>query len=100
MFEYFTEKAIKVVMLAQEEARRSGHNLVGTEHILLGLIGEGTSIAATILSNYGVKLEATRTIIREMVKPGSGFSPMNIPFTPKVKGIFGYSFQEAQQLGL
>ncbi|ELR99626.1 ATP-dependent Clp protease ATP-binding subunit [Gloeocapsa sp. PCC 73106] len=99
MFEYFTEKAIRSVMLAQEEARRSGHNLVGSEHLLLGLIGENTSIAGVVLREYGIKLEKTREIINGLVSKGSGFSPSNIPFTPKVKSIFEQSFQEAQKLG-
>jgi len=99
MFEHFTEKAIKTVMFAQEEARRTGHNLVGSEHLLLGIIGEGTSFAATILINRGITLEDSRRIIANITGSGPGYSPPNIPFTPKVKGIFQQSFQEARQLG-
>lgn len=99
MFEYFTEKAIKAIILAQEEARRSGHNLVGTEHLLLGLIGEETSVAAVSLQARDVRVENTRDIIKNLVGKGSGFSPANIPFTPKVKIIFEKSFPEAQKLG-
>lgn len=99
MFEYFNEKAIKAVMFAQEEARRTGHNVVGTEQLLLGIIGDGTSYAATLLRDKGVELHATRRIIENMTGRGPGYSPANIPFTPKVKRIFEQAFQEARQLG-
>jgi ATP-dependent Clp protease ATP-binding subunit ClpC len=98
MFEYFNEKAIKNVVLAQEEARNTGHNLVGTEHILLGVIGEGTSTAAELLANLGVDLERTRELAIEVVGKGSGFIPANIPFTPKAKRILEQAFNEARQL--
>lgn len=98
MFEYFNEKAIKNVVLAQEEARNTGHNLVGTEHILLGVIGEGTSTAAEILSNKNINVERTRQLALETVGKGSGFIPANIPFTPKAKGILEKAFREARQL--
>lgn len=99
MFEYFNEKAIKAVMFAQEEARRTGHNVVGTEQLLLGIIGDGTSYAATLLKDLGVELHATRRLIENMTGKGPGYSPANIPFTPKVKRIFEQAFQEARQLG-
>ncbi|MEM8672728.1 MAG: ATP-dependent Clp protease ATP-binding subunit [Cyanobacteria bacterium P01_G01_bin.67] len=98
MFEYFNEKAIKNVVLAQEEARNTGHNLVGTEHILLGVIGEGTSTAAELLTNFGVSLERTRELAIEVIGKGSGFIPANIPFTPKAKRILEQAFNEARQL--
>ncbi|MEL6438865.1 MAG: ATP-dependent Clp protease ATP-binding subunit [Cyanobacteria bacterium J06621_8] len=98
MFEYFNEKAIKNVVLAQEEARNTGHNLVGTEHILLGVIGEGTSTAAELLADAGVNLERTRELAIEVIGKGSGFIPANIPFTPKAKRILEQSFNEARQL--
>ena len=98
MFEYFNEKAIKNVVLAQEEARNTGHNLVGTEHILLGIIGEKTSTAAELLSNLGVELDKTRDVALEVVGKGSGFIPANIPFTPKAKRILEQAFNEARQL--
>ncbi len=98
MFEYFNEKAIKNVVLAQEEARNTGHNLVGTEHILLGVIGEGTSTAAELLGNLGINLERTRELAIEFVGKGSGFIPANIPFTPKAKRILEQAFNEARQL--
>ncbi len=99
MFEYFTDKAIKVIMLAQEESRRWGHNLVGTEHILLGIIGEETSIAATLLKDLGVTLHQTRRLAEEMTSRGKGFSPANIPFTPTAKETLEQALQEARQLG-
>ncbi|MGL6341042.1 MAG: Clp protease N-terminal domain-containing protein, partial [Waterburya sp.] len=98
MFEYFNEKAIKNVVLAQEEARNTGHNLVGTEHILLGVIGEGTSAAAELLANLGIDLDRTRDLAIEVIGKGSGFIPANIPFTPKAKKIFEQAFNEARQL--
>ena len=98
MFEYFNEKAIKNVVLAQEEARNTGHNLVGTEHILLGVIGEGTSTAADLLINLGIELDRTREIALQVVGKGSGFIPANIPFTPKAKKILEQAFNEARQL--
>ncbi|MBE9043545.1 ATP-dependent Clp protease ATP-binding subunit [Pleurocapsales cyanobacterium LEGE 10410] len=98
MFEYFNEKAIKNVVLAQEEARNTGHNLVGTEHILLGVIGEGTSTAAELLKTRGVELEQTRELAIDVVGKGSGFIPANIPFTPKAKRILEQAFNEARQL--
>ncbi len=98
MFEYFNEKAIKNVVLAQEEARNTGHNLVGTEHILLGVIGEGTSTAAELLANLGIDLDSTRELAIEVVGKGSGFIPANIPFTPKAKRILEQAFNEARQL--
>ena len=98
MFEYFNEKAIKNVVLAQEEARNTGHNLVGTEHILLGVIGEGTSAAAELLAKLDVDLNGTRELALEVVGKGSGFIPANIPFTPKAKRILEQAFNEARQL--
>ncbi|MBC6421844.1 MAG: ATP-dependent Clp protease ATP-binding subunit [Hormoscilla sp. SP12CHS1] len=99
MFEYFTEQAIKVIMLAQEEARRLGHNFVGTEQILLGLIGEGTGIAAKVLGEQRVNLKDVRTEVEKIIGRGSGFTPVEIPFTPRVKRIFESSLNEARQLG-
>lgn len=82
MFERFTEKAIKVIMLAQEEARRLGHNFVGTEQILLGLIGEGTGVAAKVLRSMGVNLKDARIEVEKIIGRGSGFVAVEIPFTP------------------
>jgi ATP-dependent Clp protease ATP-binding subunit ClpC len=99
MFERFTDRAIKAIMLAQEEARRLGHNLVGTEQILLGLIGEGTGIAAIVLNQLGITLELARTEVENIIGRGSGFVPAELPFTPKVKRLFEQSLKEARQLG-
>ena len=100
MFEYFNEKAIKSVVLSQEEARRTGYNLVGSEHLLLGVIGEGTSAASKILKNKGVNLKKTREVVDSIVGRGGGFSPSNIPFTPRVKKIFETAFEESRNLGV
>jgi len=99
MFEYFNQKAIKAVMFAQEEARRTAHSVVGTEHLLLGLIGEATATAALILKDLKVTLHESRRVIEGMTGRGTGYSPVNIPFTPKAKKIFEQAFQEARQLG-
>ena len=99
MFEHFTSEAIKVVMLAQEEARRLGHNFVGTEQILLGLMGEGNGIAAKVLTDLGVTLKDSRREVEKIIGRGSGFIPPEIPFTPKVKSLFEQSFKEARTLG-
>ncbi|EKE04399.1 MAG: hypothetical protein ACD_20C00084G0019 [uncultured bacterium] len=99
MFERFTEKAIKVIMLAQEEARRLGHNFVGTEQILLGLIGEGTGIAAKTLKAMGVNLKDSRVEVEKIIGRGSGFVAVEIPFTPRAKRVLELSWDEARQLG-
>ncbi|MEG4444213.1 ATP-dependent Clp protease ATP-binding subunit [Microcoleus sp. AT9_B5] len=99
MFERFTEQAIKAIMLAQEEARRLGHNFVGTEQILLGLVGEGTGIAAKVLLDMGLNLKEARNEIENIIGRGSGFLPPEIPFTPRVKRIFETALNEARQLG-
>lgn len=98
MFELFTQEAIKAVMMAQDEARRMGHNLVGTEQILLGIIAEGTSVAARVLRDMGVDLETARTEVQKIVGRGTGFVPAEIPFTPRVKRVFEQSLLEARQL--
>jgi ATP-dependent Clp protease ATP-binding subunit ClpC len=97
MFEYFTEKAIAAVMFAQEEARRLGHNFVGTEQILLGLIRTKDTIAATVLADSGITFDAARAEVEKTVGRGSGFIPSEIPFTPKTKRVFEQAFQEARQ---
>lgn len=99
MFERFTEKAIKVIMLAQEEARRLGHNFVGTEQILLGLIGEGTGIAAQVLKSMNVNLKDARIEVEKIIGRGSGFVAVEIPFTPRAKRVLELSLEEARQLG-
>ena len=99
MFERFTEKAIKVIMLAQEEARRLGHNFVGTEQILLGLIGEGTGVAAKVLKSMGINLKDARIEVEKIIGRGSGFVAVEIPFTPRAKRVLELSLEEARQLG-
>ncbi|MBO0351808.1 ATP-dependent Clp protease ATP-binding subunit, partial [Phormidium pseudopriestleyi FRX01] len=99
MFEYFTEKSIKAIMLAQQEARRLGHNFVGTEQLLLGLIAEGTGIAAQVLKSEGVTLNKARVEVEKIIGRGSGFVPVEIPFTPRGKSILEMSLREASQLG-
>ena len=86
MFERFTEKAIKVVMLSQEESRRLGHNFVGTEQILLGLIGEGTGVAYKVLRSVNLTLKDARMEVERIIGRGSGFVAVEIPFTPRAKG--------------
>ncbi|MBD2091851.1 ATP-dependent Clp protease ATP-binding subunit [Microcoleus sp. FACHB-1515] len=97
MFEYFTDKAIAVVMAAQEEARRLGHNFVGTEQILLGIIKEKTSVASKVLAELGITLEDARAEVENIIGRGSGFVPAELPFTPKTKRIFEQAFQQARQ---
>jgi ATP-dependent Clp protease ATP-binding subunit ClpC len=99
MFERFTEKAIKVIMLAQEEARRLGHNFVGTEQILLGLIGEGSGVGPKILKSMGIKLKEARIEVEKIIGRGSGFVAVEIPFTPRAKRCLELSLEEARQLG-
>ena len=99
MFERFTEKAIKVIMLAQEEARRLGHNFVGTEQILLGLIGENTGIGPKVLKAMGVNIKDARVEVEKIIGRGSGFVAVEIPFTPRAKRVLELSLEEARQLG-
>jgi hypothetical protein len=95
----FTEKAVKVIQLAQEEARRAGHNFVGTEQLMLGLIGEGTSIAAKALKSSGVNLKDARTEVSKIIGRGSGFISAQIPFTPRSKRVMGFAVTKAQECG-
>ena len=99
MFEKFTEGAIKVIMLSQEEARRMGHNFVGTEQLLLGMIGEGTGIAAKVLKSQGVNLKDARVEVEKIIGRGSGFVAVEIPFTPRAKRVLELSLEEARHLG-
>jgi len=98
MFERFTDKAVKAIMLAQEEARRLGHAYVGTEQILLGLIGEKTSAAAKVLAEQGVTLQAARQEVEKIIGRGAGFVPTQIPFTPLAKQVFHSALEAAQRL--
>ena len=98
MFERFTEKAIKVIMLAQEEARRLGHNFVGTEQVLLGLLGEGTGLGPKVLKSMGVNLKDARTEVEKIIGRGSGFVAVEIPFTPRAKRVLELSLEAKQRL--
>jgi len=99
MFERFTEKALQAIMMAQEESRKLGHNFVGTEQILLGLIGEGTGIAAKVLRSYGVTLKDARLEVERLVGRGSGFVSVEIPFTPRAKRTLELALKQARDLG-
>ena len=100
MFERFTEKAIKVIMLSQEEARRLGHNFVGTDFMLLGLIGEATGIAAKTLKSKGVNLKDARVEVEKNIGRGTGFVAVEVPFTRQAKRLMESAWQEArEQLG-
>jgi ATP-dependent Clp protease ATP-binding subunit ClpC len=99
MFERFTEKAIKAVMLSQEESRQLGHNFVGTEQILLGLVGETRGIASRVLGTFGVNLAEARKEVERLVGRGSGFVSVQIPFTPRAKRVLELSIEEARDLG-
>ena len=99
MFERFTDRARRVVVLAQEEARMLDHNYVGTEHILLGLIHEGEGVAAKALESLGISLEAVRQQVEEIIGRGQQAPSGHIPFTPRAKKVLELSLREALQLG-
>jgi ATP-dependent Clp protease ATP-binding subunit ClpA len=98
MFQRFTDRARRVVVLAQEEARMLGHDYIGTEHILLGLIREGEGVAARALESLGISLEAVRQQVEEIIGQGQGPQQGHIPFTPRAKKVLELSLREAQQL--
>ena len=98
MFEHFTNTAIAVIMKAQEEARRLQHNFVGTEQLLLGLLREDSSLAASVLKDFGINLSDAREEVEAIIGRGSGNPPSEVPFTPKVKQVFESAFQEARKL--
>src|SRR6186713_3270558 len=99
MFERFTDRARRVVVLAQEEARLLNHNYIGTEHILLGLIHEGEGVAAKALESLGISLEAVRAQVEEIIGHGGQAPSGHIPFTPRAKKVLELSLREALQLG-
>ena len=99
MFERFTDRARRVVVLAQEEARMLNHNYIGTEHILLGLIHEGEGVAAKALESLGISLEAVRQQVEEIIGQGQEAPSGHIPFTPRAKKVLELSLREALQLG-
>jgi ATP-dependent Clp protease ATP-binding subunit ClpC len=99
MFERFTDRARRVVVLAQEEARMLNHNYIGTEHILLGLIHEGEGVAAKALESLNISLEAVRSQVEEIIGQGQAAPTGHIPFTPRAKKVLELSLREALQLG-
>jgi ATP-dependent Clp protease ATP-binding subunit ClpC len=99
VFERFTDRARRVVVLAQEEARLLNHNYIGTEHILLGLIHEGEGVAAKALEFLGISLEAVRAQVEEIIGHGGSAPSGHIPFTPRAKKVLELSLREALQLG-
>jgi ATP-dependent Clp protease ATP-binding subunit ClpC len=99
LFERFTDRARRVVVLAQEEARLLNHNYIGTEHILLGLIHEGEGVAAKALESLGISLEAVRQQVEEIIGQGGSSPSGHIPFTPRAKKVLELSLREALQLG-
>jgi ATP-dependent Clp protease ATP-binding subunit ClpC len=99
MFERFTARARRIVVLAQEEARMLNHNYIGTEHILLGLIHEGEGVAARTLQSLGVDLPTVRAQIEEIIGRGQSASTGHVPFTPRAKKVLELSLREAVQLG-
>ena len=99
MFERFTDRARRVVVLAQEEARLLNHNYIGTEHILLGLIHEGEGVAAKALESLGISLEGVRGQVEELIGQGGSSPSGHIPFTPRAKKVLELSLREALQLG-
>lgn len=100
MFNRFTERARKVIILAKEEARRFNHDYIGTEHILLGLVREGEGVAAAVLQNMGTSLEAIRLEVEKLVQPGPATQILgDIPFTPRAKKVLELAAEEARSLG-
>ncbi len=98
MFERFTDRARRVVILSQEEARLLNHNYIGTEHILLGLIGEGEGVAARALESLQISLESVRGQVEEIIGQGASSPTSHIPFTPRAKRILELSLREALKL--
>jgi ATP-dependent Clp protease ATP-binding subunit ClpC len=99
MFERFTDRARRTVVLAQEEARLLQHNYIGTEHLLLGLVHEGEGVAAKALESLGIGLEAVRQQVEEIIGRGQYASSGHIPFTPRAKKVLELALREAIQLG-
>jgi ATP-dependent Clp protease ATP-binding subunit ClpC len=99
MFQRFTDRARRVVVLAREEARGLGHDHVGTEHILLGIITEGQGVASKTLDELGISPDAVRQQVEERIGRGEHEPDGNIPFTPRAKRVLELSLREAQQLG-
>ncbi|MEM7064940.1 MAG: Clp protease N-terminal domain-containing protein [Cyanobacteria bacterium P01_B01_bin.77] len=99
MFERFAEKSHAIIVQAQHEARKMGHNFVGTEQLLLGMMAEGENQAASALSDIAINLDDTRREVEKIIGLGSGFVDADIPFTPRAKRVFELAFYEADKLG-
>jgi ATP-dependent Clp protease ATP-binding subunit ClpC len=99
MFERFTDRARRVVVWAQEEAGMLGHDYVGTEHLLLGLVHEGSGVAAKALESLGISLEAVRQRVEEVIGRGEHAPSGHIPFTPQAKQILKLALEESRTLG-
>jgi ATP-dependent Clp protease ATP-binding subunit ClpC len=99
MFERFTDRARKVVVFAQEEARTLGHDRIGTEHVLLGLVHEGEGVAVKVLDSFGIGLEAVRQRVEEIIGRGGQAPSGHIPFTAQAKDVLRLSLRESGQLG-
>jgi|ERR687892_366276 ATP-dependent Clp protease ATP-binding subunit ClpC len=99
MFERFTDRARRVVVLAQEESRMLNHNYIGTEHLLLGLLHEGEGVGAQALESMGISLERVRRQVEEIIGQGQSTPPEHIPFTPRAKKVLELSLRESKQLG-
>src|SRR5918992_4535107 len=98
MFERFTDRARRSVVLAQEEARLLNHNYIGTEHLLLGLLHEGEGMGAKVLSTVGLKLEDLRAAVEQRLGAGDSVPKGHIPFTPRAKKVFELALRQALQL--
>nr|YP_009330552.1 ClpC [Coccophora langsdorfii]ANS72324.1 ClpC [Coccophora langsdorfii] len=98
MFERFTERALQVIMMSQEESRRLGHNFVGTEQILLGLLGEGCGVAINAVREYGITIRKVRIEVERLIGKGTGFVAIEIPFTPRAKKILEMSIKQSKDL--
>ena len=99
MFERFTDAARRVIVLSQQEARALGHNYIGTEHLLLGLVHEGEGVAARALRSLGVSVEAVGAQIEEIIGRGVAPPPEQVPFTPRAKKVLEHALREAMQTG-
>ena len=99
MFERFTDRARRVVVYAQDEARELDHNFIGTEHILLGLVHEGEGVGVKALESLGISLETVRQRVEEIVGHGQHASTGHIPFTPQAKKVLEQSLVESRHLG-
>jgi len=99
VFERFTDRARRVVVLAQDEARMLNHDYIGTEHLLLGLIGEGEGVAARALESLGISLDALRQQVEQVIGRGQQAPSGHIPFTPRAKKVMELALREANDLG-